>query len=194
MANVDRPNGFKFAKSLSGQAPNAMIRKYTAGDRSADTTNNHGDIHIGDPVKLVSGLVLAANSGDTILGICVGVGKNGAIEHGDSGYFNADDLSERFADLATATGVIIAVMPAEGNIFEIQTASDLDLLQGSLADISVDATEEHGDRVTGNSEVELVVASNNDVKVVENVTTPDNDITLANARHMVKFQTTENTL
>lgn len=194
MANVDRPNGFKFAKSLSGQAPNAMIRKYTAGDRSADTTNNHGDIHIGDPVKLVSGLVLPANSGDTILGICVGVGKNSAIEHGDSGYFNADDLSERFADLATATGVIIAVMPAEGNIFEIQTATDLDLLQGSVADISVDATEEHGDRVTGNSEVELVTSVNADCKVVENVTTPDNDITLVNARHLVKFQTTENTL
>ena len=32
MANVDRPNGFRFAKSLTGQAPNAMIRTYTAAD------------------------------------------------------------------------------------------------------------------------------------------------------------------
>ena len=56
------------------------------------------------------------------------------------------------------------------------------------------ALSDYGDRVTGNSEVELVVASNNDVKVVEQVTTPDNDVTLVNARHLVKFQTTENTL
>ena len=63
MANVDRANGFKFSKSLLGTAPNAMIRLYTASDRSADTTGNHGDIHLGDPVKLVSGLVLPANSG-----------------------------------------------------------------------------------------------------------------------------------
>lgn len=194
MANVDRPNGFRFAKSLTGQAPNAMIRYYTAGDRSADTTNNHGDIYLGDPVKLVSGLVLPANSGDTILGICVGVGKAGAIEHGESGYFNADDLSQNYASLADATGVIVAVMPAEGNLFEVQTAADLDLVQGSLADISTDATEAHGSRTTSRSSCELVTASNNDVKVVENVTTPDNDITLVNARHLVKFQTTENAL
>ena len=194
MANIDRPNGFKFAKSLTGQAPNAMIRKYTAADRSADTTNNHGDIYIGDAVKLVSGLVLAANSGDTILGVCVGIGKEGAIEHGSTGYFNADSLDTRFATLADATGLIVAVMPAEGNIFEIQTASDLDLVVGVEADIHVDATEAHGSRTTGNSTTELVADSNSDVMVVENVTTPDNDTSLANARHLVKFVTTQNTL
>ena len=75
-----------------------------------------------------------------------------------------------------------------------QTATDIDLLQGTLADINLIAATEHGDRVTGNSEVELVVASNNDVKVVEQNTAPDNDVTLVNARHLVKFQTTENTL
>lgn len=194
MANVDRPNGFKFSKSLLGTAPNAMIRLYTASDRSADTTGNHGDIYLGDPVKLVSGLVLPANSGDTILGVCVGIGENGAIEHGDTGYFNADDLSERFGSLADATGVIVAVMPAEGNLFEVQTATDIDLLPGAVADITLTAATAHGSRTTSRSNVELVVDSNTDIKVVEQVTTPDNDVTLINARHIVKFQTTENTL
>lgn len=194
MANVDRPNGFRFAKSLTGQAPNAMIRFYTAGDRSSDTTNNHGDIYVGDPVKLVSGLVLPANSGDTILGVAVAIGKSGAINHGETGYFNADDLTERYAPLTAATGYVIGVMPAEGNIFEVQTAADLDLLQGATADISTDATEAHGSQTTGVSTCELVASSNADVKVVEQVTTPDNDVTLVNARHLVKFVTTENTL
>lgn len=194
MANVDRPNGFRFGKSLTGHPVNAMIRFYDAGDRSADTTNNHGDIYLGDPVKLVSGLVLPANSGDTILGVAVAIGKNGAIEHGDDVYFNADDLSQRFGALTDATGITVGVLPAEACLFEAQTAADLDLLQGSLADFSTDAAEAHGSQITGKSTAEIVVASNNDVKVVENVLSPNNDITLTNARHLVKFQTTENTL
>lgn len=194
MANVDRPNGFRFAKSLTGQAPNAMIRFYEAADRSADTTGNHGDIYIGDPVKLVSGKVLPANSGDTILGVAVGFGKSGAIEHGETGYFNADDLSQRYASLADATGVVVAVMPAEGNLFEVQTSTGLNLVQGSNSDITLAAATAHGSRTTGNSTVELVSGLNNDVRVVENVTTPDNDITLINARHLVMFIDTTNTL
>ena len=30
MANVDRPNGFRFGKSLTGQSLNAMVRFYDA--------------------------------------------------------------------------------------------------------------------------------------------------------------------
>ena len=193
MANIDRPNGFKFAKSLLGMAPNAMIRKYTAADRSGDATGNHGDIYIGDPVKLVSGKVLPANSNDTILGVCVAIGKSSAIEHGD-GYFNADDLSLRYAPLADATGLIIAVMPAEGNIFEIQTAADLDLVAGSAADINLIANTAHGSRTSGNSTTELVADSNHDITVIEDVTTPGMDTTLVNARHLVKFTDTVNTM
>ena len=192
MANADRANGFAFAKSLLGVAPNAMIRKYTAADRSADTTGNHGDIYIGDPVKLVAGLVLVANSGDTILGIAVGTGNDTGVQHGDVGYFNPTSLETRY--LAAADDGIVAVMPAEGNLFEVQTATDLDLVAGSLADINTAAATAHGSQTTSRSNAELVVASNNDVKVVEDVTTPDNDTTLVNARHLVKFQTTENAL
>ena len=196
MANVDRPNGFKFAKSLTGAAQAPVIRLYTAADRSADTTNDHGDIYLGDPVAInASGLVLPANSGDTILGVCVAVGRaDGTIEHGEGILANADDLTERFAAHENTTGIIVGVVPAEGSLFEVQTAADLDLVHGSLADISTDATEAHGSRTTGKSTCELVTAVNNDVKVVEHVTTPDNDITLTNARHLVKFQTTVNTL
>ena len=149
---------------------------------------------MGDPVKLSSGKVLPANSGDTILGVAVAVGKPGAIEHGEDVYFNADDLSQRYAPLTDATGWIVGVIPAEACLFEVQTSADLDLVPGSLADTNVAAATAHGDQTTGISTAELAAASNNDVKVVEDVRTPDNDTTLTNARHLVKFQTTENTL
>lgn len=190
MANPDKPNGFRFAKSLTGHAPNAMIRAYTAGDRSSDTTNNHGDIYVGDPVKLSSGLVLPANSGDTILGVCVGIGSASGITHGDAGMFNITNLETRY--LAYNSDGIVFVMPAEGNLFEVQTASDLDLLPGSTADITVDATEAHGSRTTSQSSVELTTSNNADVRVVEQLNTPDNDATLANARHLVMFTTVTN--
>lgn len=193
MANTDRPNGFRPAKSLVGAPWNSLIRFYEAADRSSDTTNNHGDIYIGDPVALSSGKVVVANSGDTILGVAVGVGNEGSTTFGDAGYFDPDALARQYAPL-TDTSMVIAVVPAEGVLFEAQTAADLDLVPGSNADISTDATEAHGSRTTGQSSAELVTNVNSDCLVVEQVTTPDNDVTLTNARHLVKFVTTANTL
>ncbi len=188
MANADRPNGFVFAKSLTGHAPNGMIRRYEASDRSSDTTNNHGDIYVGDPVKFSSGKVLPANSGDTVLGVAVAVGKDSA-DHGQSGPYNADNLEQRH--LAYDEDGYVYVMPAEGNLFEVQTAADLDLVPGSTADISTDAGESHGSRTTGLSSCELVTVVNTDVEVVEDSEDPENDTTLTNARHLVQFTSTQ---
>lgn len=191
MANADRPNGFRPVKSLLGAPMSALIRKYTAGDRSSDTTNNHGDIYLGDPVKLSSGLVLPANSGDTILGVVVGVGED-SVDMGKQGPFNADNLEKRY--LGHADSGEVWVVPAEGVLFEVQSASDLDLVVGDQADITTDATEAHGSRTTGISSVELTTDSNSDVEVVEIPDRPDNDPTLANARYYVQFVTTQHAL
>jgi len=191
MANVDRPNGFRPVKSLVGAPWTGLVREYDAGDRSADTTNNHGDLYIGDPVKLSSGAVLPANSGDTILGVVVGVGKT-TNSFGVTRFFDPDNLGKRY--LAYDESGVVAVVPAEGVLFEAQTATDLDLVAGSQADFSTDATEAHGDRTSGQSSAEIVTASNNDLEVVEDNTAPDNDTTLANARHYVQFLTTQHTL
>lgn len=191
MANVSRSFGFTPAKSLTGAAITDMIRFYNAGVRSSDTTNNHGDIYIGDPVKLASGAVLPANSGDTILGVAVAVGTT-VSTFGQTGYYNPNNLMQRYLAY-TDTGVV-GVIPAEGMLFQCEEASDLDLVQGSLADINSAAATAHGSRTTGNSSVKLTTASNNDVKVVEMVTSPDNDPTITAAKFIVKFQTTTNTL
>lgn len=195
MANVDRPNGFRVAKSLIGAPWTSLIRFYEAADRSADTTNNHGDIYIGDPVALSSGKVVPANSGDTILGVAVAVGKDGSfVTDTPTGYYNPDDLTQRYGALTDATGVVVGVIPAEAAIFEVQSDSDLDLAIGANADITNAAATAHGSQTTGKSTCEITTAVNNDVKVVEFVTTPDNDTTLANARYLVKFNTTTNTI
>lgn len=192
MANVDRPNGFRPGKSLIGAPWTAMVREYVAGDRSTDTTNNHGDIYIGDPVALnASGQVVPADSNDTILGVAVAVGKD-VTAFGQTGYFNSDDLSQRY--LAYDADGIVGVVPAEACLFEIQSASDLDLVIGDNADITNAANTAHGDRTTGNSSCELTTAANNDVSVVEFVRSPDNDTTLTNARYLVKFETTTNAI
>jgi len=192
MANVSRSFGFRPVKSLIGAPWTGLVRFYTAADRSADTTNNHGDIYRGDPVKISSGLVLAANSNDTILGVAVAVGTTTSTTLGASGYYDPNNLAKSYASLADATGVVVGVVPAEGMLFEVEEASDLNLVQGSSADITTDATEAHGSRTTGLSSCKITTASNNDVQVVENVTSPDNDPTITAAKFLVKFSKTQN--
>lgn len=190
MANVDRPNGFSFAKSLIGAPVQGLERKYPAADRSADTTGNHGDIYIGDPVTLVAGEVVPANSGDTVLGVAVGVGSTGTVTHGPGGMFKPNALEERY--LAADEDGNVWVIPARDSLFEIQSAADLDLVVGAAADHNVTAATAHGSRVTGISNAELVASVNADVTVVEIKESPDNDPTLANARYFVKFNTIAN--
>lgn len=188
MANVDRPNGFRPVKSLTGHPVNMMIRRYEAADRTADTTANHGDIYIGDPVELVAGKVAPADSGNTILGVVVGVGTD-ASNFGEAGPFDPRSLEKRY--LAFDEVGYVWVVPAEDMLFDVQTSIDLDLVVGAQADITNTAGTAHGSRVTSQSTCELTTAANNDVEVVEDSTAPDNDTTLANARHFVQFVTTQ---
>lgn len=183
MANVDRPNGFRPAKTLLGADWNALVRKYEAADRSADTTNDHGDIGVGDPVKFSSGKIVPANSGDVIVGVVVGTGA--APMFGDAGMFDPTNLMKQH--LTHAEDGWVWICPSEGVLFEVQSASDLDYFPGSTADITTDANEAHVDRTTSMSTCEITTSSNNDVMVVEVLSTPDNDSTLANARYLVKF-------
>jgi len=182
MANIDRPNGFKPVKSLIGADWTALIRRLPASDRSADTTGNHGDIYVGGPLKYSSGKVLSANSGDTIIGVCVGVGT--VPDHGDGIPATLSDLSQSYLPHTDTTGYVWFV-PKEQMLFEIQTASDLDLAPGSTADITVTANTAHGSRTTGFSTCELTTSSNADVTVFEDDSRSNNDTSLTNARHLV---------
>ena len=188
MANPDRPNGFTPVRTRGSNSWNGLTRRYEAADRTADTTNNHGDIYVGDPVALSSGKVIAANSAAAVIGVCVGVGKGPSVNGGIGPYNPANLNSPNYAPLTDATGWYIWVAPAENTLFQIQSASDLDLVTGAPADINLVAATAHGSRVTGLSDVELTTASDNDVLVVEILNAEDNDPTLANTRYIVQFR------
>lgn len=184
MANTSRPNGFRFAKGLLGNAE-GIIRRYKVADRTADTVGNHGDVYVGDPVKIsAAGLVLVANTGDTVLGIVVGVGA--APMFGEAGMFDPANLMKQHL-LHTETGGYVWVIPAEGALFEVQEATALALVEGQAADLNTAANTAHGSRVTSLSNVEIVTSINADVRIVERQTAPDNDDTITKGRFIVQF-------
>ena len=191
MANTSRANGFTPVKTLSGAPWTGMVRYVDspAADRSSDTTNNHGDIYVGDPIRIhTDGVVSPADSNMLVAGVVVGIGPtSGGITHGRNGMWKASDLTRRHLPYDEAGRIYY--VPVQDVLFEVETASDLDLSPGELADTNIVANTAHGSRTTGLSNVALTTASDNDVQVVENVTRPDNDISLTAARHLVIFKT-----
>lgn len=191
MANPDRPNGFSPVGTLSGAPWQGMVQRVQMADTSADSTNNHGDIYVGTPIVLSSGLAIPMDSNDAnCVGVCVAVGKVSAgATNNETGPWDADDLTQKYGNLTeSATDTIwIYYAPAEDTIFEVQSDSDLDLAIGDTADITTDAGEAHGSRVTGLSTAEITTSLNADVSVVKIQEYPDNDPTLANTRYQVVF-------
>jgi hypothetical protein len=195
MANPDRPRGFRPVKTKSGAPYTGHIRAVysLAADRSSDSTNNHGDIYIGDPIVVdTSGVVAFADSNVAVTGVAIGFGHASTVNFGADGTiyspappFDPSNLTKRY--LAYNEAGWVYYVDVQDVLFEIQSASDLDLEVGSLADTTGAAATAHGSRTTGFSDVELTTASDNDVKVVEIVLAPDNDPTLANTRYLVEF-------
>lgn len=185
MANTDRPSGFTFAKNLFGAPASGLIRKIRVAS-GADA-----DIFVGSPLIAVDGedgAEIGASDGD-ILGVAVGFGRDVPGTHNGgwiAGPYNPANLENRFFDASASTNTewYIWYIPALDNLFEIQSASDLDL---EIAD-TADFTAESGDTTTGRSTVELTTSSNADVNVVELVEAVDNDRTLTNARYLVMFR------
>lgn len=189
MANVSRRQGFRPAKSLIGAPWNALVRLYPATTgRSA--TNNSGDIYIGDVVELSTGNAQPmTTSGGTALGVVVAVGTSASdtslstFDRDAEKYYDPDNLSKRY--LAYDEAGYVGVVPVEAALFEVESA--ITLVQGATADIGITGTAAHGSRTTGNSTQFVNTATNNDVTVVEYVRTPNNDITSADAKYIVKF-------
>jgi len=197
VANSDRPNGFRPVGTIGGASYTGLIRAIysPAADRSSDTTNSHGDIYIGDPISIsTAGAVTPADAGESCDGVAVGFGVASSQQFGADGSiygtappFDPANLTTRYLGYASAGWVYY--VPTTDVIFEVQSASDLDLEVGSLADITNTAATAHGSQTTGYSSCELTTASNNDVRVVDIVLSPQNDPTLANARYRVMFET-----
>ena len=175
MANIDRPNGFKPVKTVSGAPLTSLIRSIGVADGE--------DIFIGDIVNLESGLADPGATNDAaFLGVAVGFGKVDA-DGVALGPYNPTNLMTRFYDdsASTHTEWVVYYVPVEDVIFEAQTATALTLAIGDTCDLS-DAT---GDSTSGISRQEITTTSNADFTVVGIPHYPDNDPTLVWGRYHV---------
>lgn len=184
MANVDRPNGFKFIKTMSGAPVSGMIRSVGIADSA--------DIFVGDALQLSSGLAQRLAVEGVCIGVAIGFGKKNdmTLEHGGS--FNPDDLMTRYYDDSanTHTDWVVYYIPAEDAIFEAQTDAAATLTVGEAQDIVVGS----GNTTTGMSDMEIdadALTNDGDVVVVEIPNYPDNDHTAAYGRYWVKFVNTQ---
>lgn len=180
MANPDRPRGFRFVKTNGGVA--------TAQVRAIGVTDG-ADIFRGDMLTLTSGLAAVAATNDaTILGVAVGFGK----VHADGSIGSMTDpenLAIGYYDdsASTHTDYVVFYIPAENNIFEVQTNADLDLAVGDPCDLVATA----GSTTTGNSQQEVGTNTNSDFIVVEIPQYANNDNSLANADVWVQVNPAE---
>lgn len=182
MANVDRPNGFRAVKTISGAPVSSLIRRVGVTDAA--------DLFIGDAISLGSGLAVRGASNAQFVGVIVGFGKKDPMTgefgnaYGDPANLNTPLFYDDSAN--THTDWVCYYVPTEDVIFEAQTASAITKLPGETMDITTTA----GSATTGISGMELTTSSNADVLVVEIPPYPDNDSTLANGRYWVMFTDT----
>ena len=176
MANVDRPNGFRPVKTLSGAPVSSLIRSIGVTDGT--------DIFRGDFISLTSGLAAVAATNDTaIVGVAVGFGKKDSMSQTTGGMFNADSLMTSYYDdsASTHTDWVCYYVPADDVIFEAQTATALTKLPGDTVDLLATA----GDATTGASRQEITTSSNADFTVVEVPQYADNTSTEVWGRYWV---------
>lgn len=184
MANVDRPNGFKFVKTISGAPVTAMIRAIGVADGT--------DIFVGDAISLASGLGAVSATNDTaILGVAVGFGKFDKDGRTPLGPFNPANLNSTgmFYDdsASTHTEWCVYYIPADDAVFEVQTATALTKVPGDTMDLSATA----GSTTTGQSAHEATTSSNADLTVVEVPNLVGNDPTAVWGRYWVMFTRAE---
>lgn len=176
MANVDRPNGFKPVKTISGASWRGAIRAIGVADGA--------DIFVGDPINLESGLAAPGATADTdLLGVAVGFGK--FIDGLPQGPFDPANMNATYYDdsASTHTEWCCFYVPADDMIFEAQTATALTLVVGSTADLLYTA----GNTTTGISACEITTSSNAELTVVEIPNLIDNDTTAVWGRYNVMF-------
>lgn len=184
MANVDRPNGFRFVKSISGAPVTALVRAIGVADGA--------DIFVGDPLNLESGLAAPGATNDaSFLGVAVGFGKFDKDGRTPLLAYNPGSLdsSGRFYDdsASTHTEWYVLYIPADDAIFEAQTATALTKVVGDTVDLLYTA----GSQTTGQSACEITTNSNADFTVVEVPQLVNNDPTLVWGRYHVMFTRAE---
>ena len=179
MANVDRPNGFRAVKTLSGRPVTQLVRSVGVADGT--------DIFLGDALVLSSGLATPMATNGSCLGVAVGFGKKNDLSNKYNMYDPTSlDVPNYYDDSAsTHTEWQVFYLPANDVIFEAQTDAAVTLAVGDTRDILATA----GSATTGLSAMEIDEdgTTNSDLIVVEVPDIVGNDHTLAAGRYWVMF-------
>lgn len=177
MSNNNNAKGFIPVKSLDGTPYNGFVKK--AYVPSTDSTA----IFIGGPIKFAGSAdargvptVAAADSGDAVMGVMVGVA-------------DATRSSKIYRVGDTATYILY--VPVNSYLFEVQEDSDGNALDADSVGSNAGYTAESGSTTYGNSTIELdsTSAANTNtlpLQIVEMVEREDNEIG-DNAKWLVRF-------
>lgn len=185
MANVDRPNGFKPVKTLSGAPVSGLIR--TVGCANSD-------IYVGDAIMLSSGLAAASTAhADEIIGVAVGFAKKGSFQKsvGAGGNYDNMNIESSWFDASdvTYTDWVCMYVPAEDVVFEAQfdgtpTSTLVGQGYGLIYTTGSATTGRSAQEIDGDDQTDM------DVKIVEIPDIPGNDPTAAYGRVWVMFDDT----
>lgn len=132
MANVSR-TGFYPLRTLQGNPWNGQAVQFDV-DASNDTAIFIGDVVI---MEADGNCAEAAAGSVNIIGVCVGIGTSGNVDHGTAGYWNAANLEARHLAATTAGVIQVCTDPFMLYIAEEDNdTSDLALTdRGSAVDI-----------------------------------------------------------
>ncbi|MCA9333424.1 hypothetical protein KC963_00060 [Candidatus Saccharibacteria bacterium] len=188
MASTDAPRGFHPVAKFDGSPYSGLIRSAGVLDGA--------DCFLFDALEYTSGrLGTISATGDTIVGVAVGFGRNVAGMHGGAyvGPFNPRDLEKLWYDDSenTHTEWTVYYVPAKNVVFEGQQDDGTDLVVGANHDI-VGLTA--GSTVTGISGMEIDGSSTatGGFTLMKAVPRPDQAATDANADWLGFFTTTYN--
>lgn len=190
MANLNNPNGARVITSMNGAGFAGQLSLYECDSASAN-------IFPGDLIKMeADGKVapISAGSDGNLVGVCVGVLNHmptktqGKYDHSLSNGATPD-LYKKYHATGTA-GVILVYVDPNG-LYEMQE----DAVGGALsladigANVNVEATA--GNTNTGTSKMELdsssVTTSSAQLRLVDFVNRPDNELGSAGARWVVRI-------
>ncbi len=179
MANTDAAFGFRPVNNDLGPYT-GQTRRCVWGTTSSAVAAYVGDVVKADNISYPTG----ANSEgvQTVIHAGVGVQMYGVVVSFEA---NPDNLSQQYRPASQPRYCQVAL--AEGNLFEVQDAGT-----AGTAGIGLNAliSSGTGSVYTGQSKQEITgftVNATGDFQVVQGVNRPDNDLTLANANWVVKF-------